>query len=757
MGQSELEFAIQAAIREAFTRGHEFVTVEHLLYALLYEPTAREVLLHCGADLKEMQADLEEYFEKDVPRLPKRKSQEPKQTLGFRRVLERAVVQVQSSARTEEINGGDLLVSIRSERESHAAWVLDKQGISRVDLLNYIAHGVSKVDDDDLGDGATPGADDDEAVEAAPKKPLQQFMVNLTELAREGRLDPLIGRQAELGRIMQVLCRRTKNNPVLVGDAGVGKSAIVEGLAQAIAAGDIPEPLEGSELYMLDLGSLLAGTKFRGQFEERMKASLDALKKLKRPILFIDEIHMIVGAGSASGSSMDVSNMLKPVLQAGEIRCLGATTHEDYRRHLERDHALVRRLQKIDIPESSVADTVEVLRGLRERYEGHHGVRFTDPALQAAAELSDRYVNERWLPDKAIDVIDEAGAANRMRKPAERLERIDRPQIERVVAQVANVPDLQAGRSETERLAVLETELRGVVFGQDDAVRAVAEAVKLSRAGLAPPDQPVGAFLFVGPTGVGKTELARQLAAVLGIGFLRYDMSEYMEKHTVSRLIGAPPGYVGYDQGGILTSAIRKTPRSVLLLDEIEKAHPDLFDILLQVMDHAALSDNTGRASDFRNVILIMTSNAGTRDLSRKGIGFGGLPGAGAGMKEVERLFSPEFRNRLTGIVRFGRLDPAIMERIVEKFTRQLSDQLAPKGVTVTLRPEAARWFAGKGYDPVYGARPLKRLIQDRLHRRLADEILFGRLSRGGAVTVTVEGDEPGLEISAPAAAPPPP
>ncbi|MEW6440194.1 MAG: ATP-dependent Clp protease ATP-binding subunit ClpA [bacterium] len=734
MGQQQLQFAIQAAIREAYSRRHEYVTVEHLLYALLYEPTAKSILYHCGGDLEELRQELERFLD-EAPVFAEEHAEDPKQTIGFSRVLERAIQHVRSCGKAE-IDGGDVLVAMYAEPESHAVHLLEKQGITRLDMVECISHGLSKIDPDEE-DQETPEAQEEEEADAA-RQPLSKFAVSLNQLAAEGRLDPLIGRRRELERLMQVLCRRTKNNPILVGDSGVGKTALVEGFVQRVVERRVPDLLLDSEVFLLDLGSLLAGTKFRGQFEERMKATLRELQRKEKPILFIDEIHMIVGAGSASGSSMDVSNLIKPALQAGHLRCIGATTHEDFRRSLERDRALTRRFQKIDLQEPSVEETIAILHGLKQRYQEFHGIRYEDEAVSCAAELSARYVKERFLPDKAIDVMDEAGAWNRMLPEGERREKIDGGDIRRVVSRIAQIPEITAGASERDRLGVLEGELKGVVFGQDQAIEAVVNAVKLSRAGLGLPEQPAGSFLFVGPTGVGKTEVARQLARVLGIGFIRFDMSEYMEKHTVSRLIGAPPGYVGYDQGGLLTEAIRKNQHCVLLLDELEKAHPDLFDILLQVMDHASLTDNNGRTADFHNVILIMTSNAGTRELSTKGIGFSRLLEAEASgaLRAVERLFSPEFRNRLTEIVSFHRLSAGIMERIVAKFIRELEQQLVERNVTLAITGAGLAVLAREGYDEVFGARPLARLIQRKVRQPLAEELLFGRLGGGGRVTI---------------------
>ena len=762
MSRHGLRFAIQASVEEARSRRHEYVTVEHLLYALLFETVAADIIQSCGGDIDELKAGLEEFFDAHVPTLAPDSEDDPKQSLGFRRVLEQAFVHVQSSEKGD-VDGGDVLVSIRTERDSHAAWQLARQGISRLDMLEYISHGGSdsdaeddsddengplggrRIDEDDLDDDAPPGA----APRRRPRKQLKSFTVDMVAQARAGALDPLIGRDAELTRILQVLCRRTKRNPLLLGDAGVGKTAIVEGLAQRIADDAVPELLRGAELLSLDIGALLAGTKYRGQFEQRFKAALKELQSKPKAILFIDEMHMIAGAGSASGSSMDISNLLKPALQSRTLRCVGATTHEDFRQHLEKDRALVRRLQTVEIGEPSVEETVEILGGLRGRYEEHHGARYTDAALQAAAELAGRHINERHLPDKAIDVIDETGAANHLCTAAERLEVLDQPQVEAVVARMARIPELTARSDEREKLQILLAKLKEVVFGQDEPLEAVVNAIKLSRAGLARPDQPVGSFLFSGPTGVGKTEVARQLARVLGVGFTRFDMSEYMEKHAVSRLIGAPPGYVGFDQGGLLTGAIRKTPHCVLLLDEIEKAHQDLFDILLQVMDHASLTDNNGRRADFQNVILIMTSNAGARDMARQSIGFGGGVDPGRGKRELERLFAPEFRNRLTETVTFQALGPEVMGRIVDKFVAELAEQLTARSVSLQLSEDARAWLADEGHDPVFGARPLARLVQRVLRQPLAEALLFGPLRGGGEARVELRDGALHIEPSA--------
>ncbi len=740
MGQRELEMALYSAVREAETRRHEYVTVEHLLFALVHEPVARNILRHCGAKVGRLKRDVDRHLNEEIEKLPEGVKIEPTQTLGFQRVLQRAMMHVRSSNQGE-IDGGNVLVALFAEPDSHAVYLLEEHGVRRLDVVSYISHGVSKADEDDMDGGelerVDPDWDDEEDEEdEEASNPLKSFMVDLTERAREGHIDPLIGRDAELERLIQVLCRRRKNNPLLTGDPGVGKTAIVEGLARKIVHDEVPEVLKGVEVFSLDLGGLLAGTKFRGQFEERLKAAIKALTKKENAVLFIDEIHMIVGAGATAGGSMDASNLLKPALANGELRCIGATTHQDYKRSFERDRALARRFQTIEVNEPSVEDTHKILMGLKPYYEEYHKVTYTDEAMQAAAELAARFINERFLPDKAIDVVDECGARNRMKPASERVETLDVPEIEAVVAKMARMPDITAGVDERAKLATLEDRMMGKVFGQDRAVKAVIDAVKLSRAGLAGKDKPVGSFLFAGPTGVGKTEVAKQLAAALSVEFIRFDMSEYMEKHTVSRLIGAPPGYVGYDQGGLLTEAIRKNPHCVLLLDEIEKAHPDLFNILLQVMDHATLTDNNGREADFRNVIIIMTSNAGAFEMTRRSVGFGQGVDIAKGEKALERLFSPEFRNRLDSTITFDPLPQDVMEKIVDKFVAELGETLAEREVTIGLTDAARAWLAKEGYDERFGARPLSRLIQTSIRHPLAQELLFGALAEGGHAQV---------------------
>ncbi|RME34549.1 MAG: ATP-dependent Clp protease ATP-binding subunit ClpA [Deltaproteobacteria bacterium] len=739
MFSTEVQIAFSLAVREAQRRHHEFLTSEHLLYAILFEEQGQEIIRACGGNLTDLRRDLEAFFEQKLEALPGEAEFVPEQTIGLQRVLQRTVLHMQSSGK-KEITVGDLLAAILEEKNSHAAYFLNRQGIDRLDVLNYISHGVAQAPNA----GAMQAPEEREGQDKADSKPgrekqpakadpLQQFTVNLLAKARAGEIDPLIGRDHELTRTIQVLCRRRKNNPVFVGEPGVGKTALAEGLALRIARGEVPELLADCEIYTLDMGALLAGTKFRGDFEERLKAVIQALEQRPNVILFIDEIHTIVGAGATSGGSLDASNILKPVLASGTIRCIGSTTYEEYKNLFDKDRALSRRFQKIDVPEPSIDETVAILEGLRPHYEEHHQVRYTDEALRAAAELAARHINFRHLPDKAIDVIDEAGAFARLQKRPRR--RIDVPDIEKIVAGIARIPARTLSRRESNRLQQLEEDLKGVVFGQDSAIETLCRAIRRARAGLGHPDKPVGSFLFTGPTGVGKTEVARQLAATMGVEFLRFDMSEYMEKHSVARLIGAPPGYVGFDQGGLLTEAVTKHPYAVLLLDEIEKAHPDLFNILLQVMDHGTLTDNTGRHADFRNVILIMTSNVGAREMSARPIGFGEVR-SGSARSAVEKTFSPEFRNRLDAVIAFAPLDQAVMERVVDKMIGELKKPLADKGVRLQLSPAARRYLARHGYDPAFGARPLGRLIQNEIGDVIANEILFGRLRVGGRVRI---------------------
>ncbi len=775
MSRQEVQSVVDTAIREAILRRHEYITVEHLLYSILQHDTGVTIISECGGDVDRLLQHLLHFFTEHIPEFPvlsvrqndsaaesERETEveepSPIQTLGFRRVLERAVNQGMSSGR-QDLDVGDLLAGIFLEQDSHAVYLLKKQGITRLDILNYISHGITKDDDesslanfDDAGELEQVEEEDQGfALERQPQKgfKLESFAVNLTELARQGKLDPLIGREREMKRVTQVLCRRLKHNPVLVGEPGVGKTAIVEGLAQNIVKNAAPKILHNVEIFALDMGALLAGTKFRGQFEQRLKAVLKAINKYNRKaasglgaILFVDEIHTIVGAGATTGTSIDASGLLKHALHADNLRCIGATTHDEYRRHFEHDRALVRRFQKIDIAEASVEDSIAILHGLRPRFEDYYQIQYTDPALESAAQLAFRHIAERFMPDKAIDVIDEVGALNQIREPEQQKTVLDVADVEEVVGQIAHIPDLNPGESERDQLAVLECKMKEKVFGQNRAIEAVSAAIRLSRAGLNLPDKPVGAFLFAGPTGVGKTEVARQLALTLGVAFKRFDMSEYMEKHTVSRLIGAPPGYIGYDQGGLLTEAIRKNSHCVLLLDEIEKAHIDLFDILLQVMDHATLTDNTGREADFRNVILIMTTNAGAREMGKRVIGFDQSIDLSASHHAIEKLFSPEFRNRLTEIVYFDALSQQIMIQIVEKFIDELNGQLVSQEIRLELDDTAKLWLAEHGYDAVYGARPLARLIQTTIRQPLAEEILFGQLQHGGVARVTLEDDK---------------
>ena len=735
-----LETTLALAVHEARRRRHEFLCVEHVLFALLRDSDVADVIRNCAGDVDKLTAGLEKFFDERLDKLPEGSDTTPQQTIGFQRILQRAAAHVQSAGK-EEITGRDVLVAIFREPESEAAHLLGLQGITRLDVVTYISHGVSKIpatpepagggDDDSAGEG------DEEGAGPRVRDPLAAFTVNLVERAAQGKIDPLIGRERELERTIHVLSRRRKNNPVFVGDPGVGKTALVEGFALRVHKGDVPPGLKGAQVYALDMGALLAGTKFRGDFEARLKAVLGALQKRPGAILFIDEIHTVVGAGATQGGSMDASNILKPVLSSGDLRCIGATTHQDFKSHFERDRALARRFQKIDVPEPSVEETHAILRGLKSRYEEHHGVTYTDAALRAATELAAKHINDRFLPDKAIDVIDEAGAMVHIAGGDRPRKTVRTKDVEHTVATMAKIPARSVTSSDRERLLTLDRDLKLLVFGQDPAIDTVVSSIRLARAGLGIPTKPVGSFLFTGPTGVGKTEVARQLGSALGVEFLRFDMSEYMEKHTVSRLLGAPPGYVGFDQGGLLTDAIRKTPHAVLLLDEIEKAHPDLFNILLQVMDHATLTDNTGRKADFRHVIVIMTTNAGAQEMAAAAIGFGDPSDTGdKGKKVLERLFSPEFRNRLDAVIHFSRLSPEAIERVVDKFITELEQQLEERRVTIQLTPAARRWLAEHGYDDKFGARPMARLIQQEIKRPLADEILFGKLKDGGRVEV---------------------
>jgi ATP-dependent Clp protease ATP-binding subunit ClpA len=735
----ELQITLQAAYREALARRHAYLTVEHLLYALLHDRRGAEVVRNAGGQVDRLLAALERFFREDLESVPGDEPFEAHQTLAVHRVLQNALSHCEG-AEKEEVDAGDLIAALFQEPDSHAVTLLRAQGVSRLDVLQYVSHGISKLaggGGDPQGEpaGYEPGAGEPGEL---PDDPLEAFCTNLTQRAAEGRLDPLIGRGREIDRIVHILARRRKNNPIFVGETGVGKTALAEGLALRIHEGRVPDDLRDAEIFALDIGALLAGTRYRGDFEARFKALVSAIRRREHPVLFIDEIHTILGAGSAQGATVDASNMLKPLLQSGELRCMGSTTYQEFR-HFERDRALSRRFQRVDVAEPSPEEAVRILQGLAPRYEEHHGVRYTQPALKASVDLSVRHLNDRFLPDKAIDVMDETGAAVRLR-PGTRRKTVGVRDVEEVVARMANIPASRLSVSDVERLGRLEEDLHQVVYGQDAAIETVVRAVKRARAGLGGRDKPIGCFLFVGPTGVGKTELSKQLARTLGVPFARFDMSEYMEKHAVSRLIGAPPGYVGYDQGGQLVEKIRKQPHTVLLLDEIEKAHQDLFDILLQVMDHATLTDNQGREADFRHVILIMTSNAGTREMAAKAIGFGGGT-RGDGSKEIERLFSPEFRNRLDEVVRFGPLSPEVMGRVVDKFVHEVEEQLGERKISLELTEAARGWLAAKGYDPDFGARPLARVVQTELKDRLAEEVLFGPLAKGGRVVVDVGED----------------
>ena len=752
-----LEETLHRAVHYANERRHEYATLEHLLLALIDDPDATNVMAACNVDLVNLKAALTLYVDTDLAALATSDGEDAKPTAGFQRVIQRAVIHVQSSGR-EEVSGANVLVAIFSERESHAAYFLQEQDMTRYDAVNFIAHGIAKkagggADKSPAKTGGSPEDADDAAAAKTGGEALEAYCVDLNEKSRNGKIDPLIGRHAEVERAIQILCRRTKNNPLLVGDPGVGKTAIAEGLARKIVNHEVPEVLEGATIYSLDMGALLAGTRYRGDFEERLKQVVKELETHDNAILFIDEIHTVIGAGATSGGAMDASNLLKPALASGSLRCMGSTTYKEYRQHFEKDRALARRFQKIDVNEPTVEDTVKILKGLKTSYEGHHKVRYTDAALRTAVELSARYMTDRKLPDKAIDVIDEAGASQMLLPEAKRKKVIGQKEVEVVIARMARIPAKSVSKSDTEGLRALETDLNRVVFGQSSAIEQVSAAMKLARAGLRDPQKPIGAFLFSGPTGVGKTEVAKQLASTLGIEMLRFDMSEYMERHTVSRLIGAPPGYVGHDQGGLLTDAVDQHPHAVVLLDEIEKAHPDVYNILLQVMDNGMLTDAVGKKVDFRNTILIMTTNAGAADNARASIGFGRGKVEGEDEKAIQRLFAPEFRNRLDAIVAFKALDAGTIKSVVTKFVLQLEAQLADRNITIELTDEAADWLAKNGFDELYGARPLARTIQEHIKKPLADDILFGRLTRGGHVKVTLKDGKIAFDVTGPSAA----
>lgn len=739
----ELEVSLHMAFVEARQQRHEFITVEHLLLALLDNPSAAEVLRACSANIDDLRASLTNFIKDNTPQVAGTDDVDTQPTLGFQRVIQRAIMHVQSTGNgKKEVTGANVLVAIFGEKDSHAVYYLHQQGVTRLDVVNFIAHGIKKSDPPEPTKGSDNGAGEGEeggGEKNEKSSPLEQFTQNLNQLAKDGKIDPLIGREYEVERVIQILCRRRKNNPLLVGEAGVGKTAIAEGLAWRITQGEVPEILAESNVYSLDMGALLAGTKYRGDFEQRLKGVLKSLKDKPNAILFIDEIHTLIGAGAASGGTLDASNLLKPALSSGQLKCIGATTFTEYRGIFEKDAALSRRFQKVDVVEPSVAETIEILKGLKSRFEEHHSVKYATAALQAAAELSAKYINDRHLPDKAIDVIDEAGAAQRILAPTKRKKTIGKTEVEEIVAKIARIPPANVSNDDRGKLQTLERDLKSVVFGQDKALEVLAASVKMARSGLGKGDKPIGSFLFSGPTGVGKTEAAKQLAFIMGIELIRFDMSEYMERHAVSRLIGAPPGYVGFDQGGLLTEAVTKKPHAVLLLDEIEKAHPDIFNVLLQVMDHGTLTDNNGRKADFRNVIIIMTTNAGAETMNKATIGFTNPRQAGDEMGDIKRLFTPEFRNRLDAIVSFKALDEQIILRVVDKFLLQLETQLAEKKVEVTFTDVLRKHLAKKGFDPLMGARPMQRLIQDTIRRALADELLFGRLTEGGRLTVDLD------------------
>ena len=748
----ELEVSLHMAFVEARQQRHEFITVEHLLMALLDNPSAAEVLRACSANVDDLRKSLVGFIKENTPTVGGSDEVDTQPTLGFQRVIQRAIMHVQSTGSgKKEVTGANVLVAIFGEKDSHAVYYLHQQGVTRLDVVNFIAHGIKKSDPPEPSSKPSEGSGggESEKEEGDGKgSPLDQFTQNLNQLARDGKIDPLIGREHEVERVIQILCRRRKNNPLLVGEAGVGKTAIAEGLAWRITQNEVPEILAGAVVYSLDMGALLAGTKYRGDFEQRLKGVLKHLKDQPNAILFIDEIHTLIGAGAASGGTLDASNLLKPALSSGAMKCIGATTFTEYRGIFEKDAALSRRFQKVDVVEPSVEETIEILKGLKSRFEEHHSVKYALGALQAAAELSAKFINDRHLPDKAIDVIDEAGAAQRILPKSKQKKTITRAEVEDIVAKIARIPPASVSNDDRSKLKTLDRDLNSVVFGQEPAVEAISAAIKMARSGLGRPDKPIGSFLFSGPTGVGKTEVAKQLAYILGVELIRFDMSEYMERHAVSRLIGAPPGYVGFDQGGLLTEAVSKKPHAVLLLDEIEKAHPDVFNVLLQVMDHGTLTDNNGRKADFRSVIIIMTTNAGAETMNKAVIGFTNSREQGDEMADIKRLFTPEFRNRLDAIVSFKALDEEIILRVVDKFLLQLESQLAEKKVEVTFTDTLRKQLAKKGFDPLMGARPMQRLIQDTIRRALADELLFGRLVDGGRLTVDVDAEgKPLLDI----------
>jgi len=738
----ELEVSLHMAFVEARQARHEFITVEHLLLALLDNPSAAEVMRACAVNIEDLRKTLTNFINDNTPTVPGSSEVDTQPTLGFQRVIQRAIMHVQSASNgKKEVTGANVLVAIFGEKDSHAVYYLHQQGVTRLDVVNFISHGVRK--DSQAESQKAPEGSEEAQTEAQQKEsPLDQFTQNLNKLAAEGKIDPLIGRESEVERVIQTLCRRRKNNPLLVGEAGVGKTAIAEGLAWRVVQGEVPEILQNAVVYSLDMGALLAGTKYRGDFEQRLKSVLKQLKDNPNGILFVDEIHTIIGAGSASGGTLDASNLLKPALSSGQLKCIGATTYTEFRGVFEKDHALSRRFQKIDVNEPTVEQTIQILRGLKSRFEEHHGVKYSASALTSAAELAARFINDRHLPDKAIDVIDEAGAAQRILPKSKQKKTIGKSDIEDIISKIARIPPQSVNQDDRTKLQTIDRDLKNVVFGQDPAIEALASAIKMARAGLGKTDKPIGSFLFSGPTGVGKTEVAKQLAFILGIELIRFDMSEYMERHAVSRLIGAPPGYVGFDQGGLLTEAITKKPHAVLLLDEIEKAHPDIFNILLQVMDHGTLTDNNGRKADFRNVIIIMTTNAGAESLQKRTIGFTEKKEAGDEMADIKRMFTPEFRNRLDSTISFRALDEEIILRVVDKFLMQLEEQLHEKKVEAVFSDSLRKFLARKGFDPLMGARPMSRLIQDMIRKALADELLFGKLVEGGRVTVDLDENE---------------